>query len=93
MGHEERNLLEDLKRRVELLEAEIEDKRATDAYLFKMITGAAESLIGLFNIQRLVGTGEATDEAMKEIKNHSREYSSNGEMAQNLIWKDESEDS
>lgn len=76
----------DLEQRIAALEAEVKDKRATDAFLYLMTTTSAETLMGIMDGLKAAITNQPTHDLAENVRVQSAKYADSSKQAADLIW-------
>ena len=79
----------ELRQRVDAIEKELGDKRATDAFLYLMISASSRALMGLLELLKASLSKQPAGEISAEVKSQSSKFDENSKEAEKLIWGDE----
>lgn len=75
-----------LERRIDALEAELKDKRATDAHLYFMISASSEALLGVMKRSQALLTGAPDPLSAEDIKAQIAKFDRSSKEVEDLIW-------
>ena len=78
--------IKELLSRIEGLEKELADKRATDAYLFLMIQNASSALLAMIEWITLTLKKEPTEPAQQKADDYGQKFEECSTEADRLIW-------